>query len=94
MYGIANLTAKELRSLRREIALNSLYLGDYSNSLGIDEKEAFDFFEGYVGYLLELAGKDGIKCDNALDLFEVFDLYDNPRNLSAWQGIIACSLGD
>ena len=91
---IANLTKRELSSLRKEIVLNSLYLGDYSNSLGIDEREAIDFFDGYVEYLLELAGEDGIKCNNALDLFEVFDLYDNPRNLSAWQGIIACSLGD
>lgn len=48
-----NLTREQLAILRKEITLNSLFFGDYKNSLGIDEEECLNFFDGYVDWLME-----------------------------------------
>lgn len=59
-----NLTREQLAILRSEIVLNSLFFGDYKNSLGIDEEECSNFFDGYVGWLME--DYDGKFWDNEL----------------------------
>lgn len=81
MAQIKDLTKEQLWKLRQEITLNSLFLRDYENSLGIDPKECNTFFDGYVEYLVELENTDyGLNPD----LSVIFDLYDNAENLYNW----------
>lgn len=56
---IAELSEKELRSLRGEIVLNSLYKRDYDNSLGVEADECIEFFDAYFDWLLDTYGDDG-----------------------------------
>ena len=42
------LSFNQFKKLRGEIVLNSLFINDYQNSLGIDPKRVCDFFEGYL----------------------------------------------
>ena len=72
------LTKNQLKQLRKEIVLNSLYLKDYSNSLYIKEKTACAFFDSYIEYLYEIATEDQFKSKDILD---VIDRYDNIDNL-------------
>ena len=47
---------EDVKKLRREICLNSLYYSDYKNSLMLDEWEVCAFFDGYLeelGYRVE-----------------------------------------
>ena len=41
------ITYEQFKQLRAEIVLNSVYLNDYENSLGIPAQNVYDFFEGY-----------------------------------------------
>ena len=75
------LTKEQLWELRLQIVLNSLFVHDYDNSLGIPAQEACDFFDGYAEYLWDLAEQDGLIPK---DFFQVADLYDSPDNLYSW----------
>ena len=75
---LRNLSTEQLYALRKEIVLNSLFLKDYSNSFGIEEKEVCDFFMGYVEYLFEIAEED---LHSDYDFFEIAEHYDNDNNL-------------
>lgn len=87
MAQIKDLTKEQLWKLRQEITLNSLFVRDYENSLGIDPKECYTFFDGYVEYLGELA----IDAEN-VNLQEITDSdyldlafkQDNKENLYNW----------
>ena len=49
-------TFEDIKQLRKEICLNSIYYDDYQNSLMLDEWEVCDFFDGYLeelGYRVE-----------------------------------------
>ena len=72
------LSKKELKQLRNEIVLNSVFIKDYSNSLGIDENKVCTFFDGYAEYLNELAlsGKN-----YKIDYYERITKYDTIKNL-------------
>ena len=69
------LTMEQLKQLRSEIVLGSLYTSDYKNSLNIDIREVQDFFDGYVEYLWEIAEENG-----SSDIYE----YDTQENLESW----------
>ena len=69
------LTKKQLKQLRNEITLNSLYLKDYNNSLFIKEKTVCDFFNSYIEYLYEIVS------DETLDIYDILDKYDNDNRL-------------
>ena len=69
------LTMEQLKQLRSEIVLGSLYTSDYKNSLNIDIREVQDFFDGYVEYLWEIAEENG-----GADI----DEYDTQENLESW----------
>ena len=66
---------EQLKQLRSEIVLGSLYTSDYKNSLNIDIREVQDFFDGYVEYLWEIAEENG-----SSDI----DEYDTQENLESW----------
>lgn len=74
------LTREELRDLRNEIVLNSLYTSDYENTHHILPRDAQNFFDGYVEYLYELAEENG---ENP-DIQDLCIKYDNADNLENW----------
>ena len=75
---IKDLSLSQLKELRYEVVLNSLFLKDYENSFGIDPKEVCDFFDGYVQYLFEIAEE---KLHRDYDFYEVIENYDSTSNL-------------
>lgn len=79
-----------LWKLRQDIVLNSMFVSDYKNSLGIDEHDVCDFFDAYTEHLsaihyYENHGTDDTfwdylkQCDNEDDLFEYFQEYIQSR---------------
>jgi len=50
---IWDLSFAKIKKLRKEICLNSLFLEDYNNSLGIDPHEAMSYFDQYFSFLLD-----------------------------------------
>lgn len=76
---ITEMTQDQLWALRQQIVLNSLFINDYNNDMGIDPKECATFFDGYVEYLGELAeGDGGVTSD------DTYLKYDNADNLYSW----------
>lgn len=69
------LTKKQLKQLRNEICLNSLYLKDYENSLYIKEKTVCNFFDSFLEYIYNEYDVTG------LDFNDVMDKYDNIETL-------------
>ena len=77
------LTKNELWELRGQITLNSIYVADYRNDMGIEEHKSCDFFDGYVSYLDELIKEDYPNAhDN--DWFGLLNSYDTIDNLWGW----------
>ena len=68
------LTVDDILKLRKEIELNSLYITDYTNTLGIDPKWVANLFDGYVDYLVELSEEQ-----NVIDFLDL-DTEENLRN--------------
>lgn len=65
------LTKNQLKTLRNEICLNSLYLKDYSNSFYIKEKTVCDFFNSFMDHI------DDYYNFNNMDYYEVLKKHDN-----------------
>ena len=80
---IKECTVEEAIKLRKQIVLNSLYLNDYENDLGIDRLHAASFFDGFVDYIQELAEEDGIEVTNK-NFMDVLKKYDTDENLERW----------
>lgn len=74
------LTKKEIKTLRNEIVLNSLYTNDYKNSLHIKSKTAMMFFDSYMEYLYEIAHDDNFNSDDVIDVINKYDTLDNLYN--------------
>ena len=68
------LTVNQLKQLRHEIVLGSIYMDDYNNSF-MSKEDAYNLFDGYMDYLGELMSEkiDGYKDNMYFDYFEVFD---------------------
>lgn len=82
---IWELSKKNILKLRKEIKLNSLYLSDYENSFGIDRKEAYHYFDGYMDFIWDIAKEKLPKHLNDTDrLSMVFSDYDTKENLLAY----------
>lgn len=77
MKRFENLTDEELKKLREEIILGSVYFYDYANSFHFNCRDVAAFFEGYEGYLRELMEENDV--DNSQ-----FKEYDNLNNLISW----------
>lgn len=81
MTSNARITFDDVKKLRKEIVLGSLFLSDYKNSLGIDKNSARGFFDGYLEFLGELMEEDGVEdCG----FWRQIDSYDNEENLEEW----------
>lgn len=81
-------TFEEIKQLRKEICLNSIYYEDYQNTLMLDEWEVCDFFDGYLEHLgyevEERVGEQlehGISDDDWLKM--MFEL-DSDDELECW----------
>ena len=67
------LNANQLWELRKQITLNSIYVADYVNSFGFDERDISNFFLGYVEYLEEEYGDNWKEYDNKETLEQWYD---------------------
>ena len=74
------LAKENLWKLRKEIVLNSLYLSDYQNSFGVDEKDLSYFFEGYLEDL-EYLMEENIENYSDEMFFDYLGEYDTEDNL-------------
>ena len=83
---IEQLEDEQLLELRRQICLNSIYLSDYENDLGVDRQEAYDFFDGYTSYLEELMAESDPGFDDSM-FDERLGEYDTELNLLEWFSI-------
>ena len=79
------LMVEEVLDLRKQIVLNSLFISDYRNSLGVNAREACDFFDGFMEFIGELADEDGFDVTYAT-YNDFFKKYDTPENLESWFG--------
>lgn len=69
------LSLRQVRKLRKQIVLNSLYLRDYENSYGIDPHAVQNYFDGFVEYLCEVARTKSPKhVDSMTILLRALDL--------------------
>ena len=82
------VTLEDVLKLRSEIVLNSLFISDYQNSIGLDPREVCIFFDGYVDFLAEKIEFDFGKLDGD-DYFDALWEYDTPENLEEWWGCFA-----
>lgn len=72
-----------LQKLRKQIVLNSLYLHDYYNNMGISKEDCYNFFEGYIDYISEIMEEEqGTVSDN--EYFDNLIKYDTIDNLESW----------
>lgn len=80
-------TFEEIKQLRSEIVLGSDYYTDYENSLGFDEHEVSDFFDGYLDFLQSNYEEDhdGEYPD------DVFDL-ESDEELECWLECWLCGI--
>lgn len=77
---ITELNKAQLIQLRNEIVLNSLFIKDYTNTLGIEPQEAYYFFEGYAELLDNLMKE----AEDKRDYQEALRDYDTEDNLYCW----------
>lgn len=73
------LTKKQLKQLRKEIVLNSLFISDYNNSLYIDNNAVCAFMDAYLENLCDIASCDGYEGD-VIDIIHKYDNIDNLYN--------------
>lgn len=52
-HDISDLNEEELKELRTEIRIGSVYLSDYENSFNVDESKLCDICDSYDSYLCE-----------------------------------------
>lgn len=75
---LSNLGKTQLKRLRNDIVLNSLFILDYQNRYGLEPHAVCDFFDGYMDYLADLEKeKYGKELDSISDFFNEFDTIDN-----------------
>lgn len=73
------MTKKELKQLRKEIVLNSIFIKDYSNSFGIDPEKVCNFFDGYLEDLSDKYNTRDLdiilKHDNIANLWSYYNCF-------------------
>lgn len=73
------LTKKQLKQLKNEIVLNSLFMKDYDNTLFIKRDRVCNFFNSFIEYIEEIyTERHG---HSAYSYNELFKEYDNINNL-------------
>ena len=80
---ISDLGPRQLWKLRKEIVVNSYHLSDYDNSYGIDPKECYVFFMGYINWI-ERAIKEEVSIYNDKKFWHYFHKYDTYHELNEY----------
>lgn len=81
-----NLSKRQLKQLRKEIVLNSIYIKDYDNSFNFNKNFICDFFGGYCEELNTI-----YNADNKRDFFDIVRKHDNIKNLyNYYCDVVAC----
>ena len=78
------LTQEQLKKLRGQIVLNSLYTNDYKNDMNIEIHDVQAFFDGYVSYLSELIDENGGEKMTPKQRDKEFSRMDNEETLWDW----------
>ena len=73
---ISDLNAEELKKLRNQICIGSIYISDYNNTLNVPANEVSDVSDCYVDYLFDLAGDDA-------DYNDAYK-FDNPETFAEY----------
>ena len=86
-----DFSIEDLRTLRNEIVLNSLFVSDYENSFGISAKSVSLFFDSYMSFIWDIAHNEDnfiVGYPNYGDhtYSEFFEKYDTIDNLMEWYG--------
>lgn len=70
-----SLTKTQLKKLRQQITLNSLFTDDYTNTFNIPPKQVQDFFDGWLEYCETIPTNDNgdLLCDLNLPHNEYYD---------------------
>ena len=63
---ITDLNTEELKKLRNQICIGSIYVSDYNNTLNVPANEVSDYSDSYIEHLFELAG-EGATLDDAYE---------------------------
>ena len=69
---ISDLTFDELKELRKQISVGSMYGCDYENNFGIDTDSLYYLCEGYWDYLCGKYGEDGADAHDTPDEFACY----------------------
>lgn len=69
---ISDLTFDELKELRKQICVGSIYLSDYANSFGVDTEYLSSLCEDYLSYLCDEYGEDGADAHDTSEEFALF----------------------
>lgn len=80
-YKLSSLSKTQLKRLRSDIILCSLYLKDYKNRYNLNPDQVCNFFDAYADYLLELMKTDNVTNDYDSMFFDLLPAYDNINNL-------------
>ena len=86
-------TKETLWKLRQEIVLNSLFIADYRNSLGIDPHEVCNFFDGFLEEV-ESQMEEEIAGFNDEHFFDHLPDYDNADRLWDYYSGIESTLAE
>lgn len=97
MQKLCELNVEQVKMLRKEVKLGSLFDRSYENTFGIEPKECKEFFNDYVNYLVIIANNDpknhvsdsayedeAYDYDNLDDRQSAISQYDNDMNLAIW----------
>jgi len=77
------LNKNELQRLRNQVVLNSIYVSDYHNNMGIDEHICYAFFDGYMSYISELFYEEHPNASDKQYWDEIWN-YDTIETLCDW----------
>lgn len=89
MFDFRNATKENLKQLREQIKLCSLFTHDYKNTCtNLSADATFIFFDGYADYLDELMQENGEYIGGYNKFFDYLDKYDTEENLWAYYNIL------
>ena len=82
---LSKLSKLQLKRLRSDIVLNSLFISDYENRYGIPAENVCDFFDGFMDSINEKVHQDWGYSDEQISYEQYWNQhiwdYDNPDEL-------------
>lgn len=89
MFDFRNATKENLKQLREQIKLCSLFTHDYKNTCtNLSADATFIFFDGYADYLDELMQENNEYIGGYNEFFDYLDKYDTEENLWAYYNFL------